>query len=368
MTFKSYCKWTDDQKSIFKSKQLEDFLRIKDLLINYFSNRDDDCWKAIALKMASVRKNCDVIDYQEESTADAYVIQHLLDRYHRFQIMQNCLLENDLSNRKTDRPIRILDVGTGPAPALLAFSDYYQELNTALGEMVYSCKEDYVEQSNGFRAFLHRFCEMALSVPHRYAVPYHHGSFYDMNGIELSQQVWKYDGRPVEKRNTFDLVLFSNFLTNEQTVNLFEKDLYEIRKGVKNHGLIIVVGAVKEKNTKYEDAFKAYDRIFTRSISNWKYIGRWKRLMSRTFSYDYCDSYGEHMREFYAFIKRQFEKANAWNMIDSETRAAFANRIDNNIARVREDAWEGVKWEMTVYQKSVWLNGKYKMNVRTKRN
>lgn len=118
--------------------------------------------------MSDVVKNCDKIDYKSIYTAGAYAIWHFLDRYHRFQLMQAVLLENNYNFHRTDRPARIMDVGTGPAPALFAFSDCYKTLNSILGINACACEEDYIEQSKGFREFLHKYCELAICEGHKF--------------------------------------------------------------------------------------------------------------------------------------------------------------------------------------------------------
>lgn len=126
---KRYAQWTKEEKNSFATQQEIKFGIMKKLLSLYFDSQNESYWKAVAVEMSDVVKNCDKIDYKSIYTAGAYAIWHLLDRYHRFQLMQAVLLENNYNFHRTDRPARIMDIGTGPAPALFAFSDCYKTLN-----------------------------------------------------------------------------------------------------------------------------------------------------------------------------------------------------------------------------------------------
>ena len=350
---KRYNQWTEEEKNSFIKQQEKDFEIMKKMLSLYFDIQDESYWKAVAAEMLNVVKNCDRINYQSRYTADAYAIWHLLDRYRRFQLMQKFLLENNYGIHLTVRPIRIMDVGTGPAPALLAFSDFYKELNSILENNAYSCKEDYIEKSEGFREFLHRFCEIAFCEGHKFEVPYHHGSFYDIKEFSGALDIVSFGGIHRKKRFHPDMVIFSNFLTNEGIVEKYKVQLNEISKSMKNYGLIIVVSS-KQSDKKYKKAFEEYNHLFLRKTVNWKYIVRWQRK-KKDFVYNYCDSAGEIMRSFYAEIKKHFIENNAWQDIDLYTQQQFQERIDNDEKKIKEDGWKGNKWEMNIYQKRVRL-------------
>lgn len=146
---------------------------------------------------------------------------------------------------------------------MLAFSDFYNTLNLILGNDIYSCKEDYIEQSEGFRQFLHRFCEIALGEGHKFEVPFQYGSFYDIEEFSSALDFVSFGGMHRKKRFHPDIVIFSNFLTNEGIVEKYKAQLSEIAKSMKNHGLIIVV-SLKQTGRKYKRAFDSYNQIFLR--------------------------------------------------------------------------------------------------------
>lgn len=359
MVIQDYHTWTSAEIRMLEEKQREDFIYLKKALINYFNINSSEYWKAVAVHMQDVLDFCDKIDYKEPETADAYAICHLLDRYHRFQIMQLELLKSNLTNHLKNRPFNILDVGTGPAPALFAFSDYYRALNAVANEEIYKCEEDYVEQSSGFRAFLHRFCELSLDL-HPYSVPFHHGTFDNFKNVSFEERrrgIWD---EWYTKKYRFDIALFSNFFTKTDTVSEFRDELISVCRVMRNHGLIIVVGACDEKSEKYIDVYKTCDEIIARRFGNWKFYGFWRKIIQQEVTYNYADEYGEEMRDFYSTIKKQFENTNTWQYVPQKARENLEGKIANSRDQIIKDSWKGLSWKMTVYQKRVWPTDKIK--------
>lgn len=359
MAIEDYHTWTSAEIGILEEKQRKDFSYLKEALINYFNIESSEYWKAVAVRMQDVLDSCDTIDYKEPETADAYAIWHLLDRYHRFQIMQVALLKSNLTNHLKNRPINILDVGTGPAPALFAFSDYYRALNALAGEEIYKCEEDYVEQSNGFRMFLHRFCELSWGL-HSYSVPFHHGSFENFRNLSFEQRRRDIWDEWYTQKYRFDIALFSNFFTTTSTVSEFRNELIHVCRVMRKHGLILVVGACDEKSKKYIDVYKACDEIIARRFRNWKFYGWWRKIIQREFTYNYADEYGKEMRHFYSTIREQFKNSDTLQYVSEKARKNLEGRIANTRDKIINDSWQGLSWKMTVYQKKVWPTDKIK--------
>jgi hypothetical protein len=64
---------------------------------------------------------------------------HLVDRYRRFwNVLEELLRATALPVR--DTALDVLDVGTGPAPALYAVNDFFEELRVFAGEANDSCR------------------------------------------------------------------------------------------------------------------------------------------------------------------------------------------------------------------------------------
>ncbi len=83
--------------------------------------------EAFASNIPKVLSRCDEDIYDEPLMADAYAYVHLLDRYRRFWDVLIELTRGNLLPMR-DSGIEVLDVGTGPAPALFAVEDFYRAL------------------------------------------------------------------------------------------------------------------------------------------------------------------------------------------------------------------------------------------------
>ena len=112
--------WLDDTGFLYNRLDLL-ASKLERYLLSYKLTSSEDM-RQVASKFSDVLKKCDLIDYQEDSTAIAYAILHFLNRYRRFQLNFLRLIEKDLLPIR-DRTINALDVGTGPGPALYALSD-----------------------------------------------------------------------------------------------------------------------------------------------------------------------------------------------------------------------------------------------------
>lgn len=346
-----------------KKAQWDDFCVLRGFLESYFSRIDDpDFWKRIAKQMNSTLKSCDDINFNSPESAHAYVIWHLLDRYHRFQLMQLELFKHGFL-LFPQQNIRILDVGTGPAPALFAFSDFYHALNQIEGQERFCCREDYVEQSEEFRSFLHHFCELSYH-NHTYSIPFHHGTFYDFSDISFEQTQMRSRGRPYKTKHLFEIAVFSSFFTSVDSLSKFKKSLSAVKRVMKNRGLIIITGACDPNNGKgeYPKIYKQCDKLLTGNFSNWKFKGYWQRVkkLKTDFSYNYGDPYGEEMRKFYQFTKEKFQYFNAWNDMDLKAQKKLEERISNTLDKIEQENQDGTSWKMIVYQKHVRLSLAYR--------
>ncbi|MBP3510055.1 hypothetical protein [Oscillibacter sp.] len=355
MTFFNYTSMNGHTGKTFSELQFECFLTLKKHLMDYllcaessYSPEPADYWKKIAQMMPNVLSSCDTIDYRDPIMTDSYAICHLLDRYHRFQLMQEFLLNQNLTMRKVHKPTDILDVGTGPAPALFAFSDFYNILNEIAGEKKYACRQDYVEQSSAFRQFLHRFCELPDCA---YAVPFHLGSFRDFSDIQFDEKYYEPGKGHRTRKYRYDMIIFSNFLTSQEGVKKFKKELREVCRAVRNHGLILVVGASASQSQKYRDTYDACDSVILRPFRNRLFVGNWEKILRHKFVYNYADAYGSELREFYQLIQQKIEKFNAPEEIPPKTKDFLTGRIQNTPEKIAEDGWSGVPWDLSIYQK-----------------
>lgn len=340
--------------------------RLEGFLIENVLN-DERRAKCVASKLEDVLKNCDEITYDEDGAAEAYAILHFLDRYHRFQLIFLKMIESDLLTINREE-IDNLDVGTGPAPALFALSDiyslvreYHTSNNIRLPFKLINEKNDYVERSKGFRYWLHHFTEYANYIDRDtndifYNVPYHHGKFDDFKGIEFNRNKSLYDfdddGDPILVRWTEktrnNLVIFSNFLTNNETVDTFAEELYNSALYLRNKGVLLVVGA-RRNSDKYKHVYTRLDEIIDEGrFSNHRFIGSCKRVEltedEQLMSYSYNSPEGNIIKTFLSNVLEKFKEINAIDLI--------APSVLEMLNKTIQDKYNyQVKWEMHLYQK-----------------
>lgn len=324
--------------------QENDFIIFKDLLLNCIK---EYLPKTLNLSVFSdVFKNCDSIDYQNEEIVAAYVMLHLLDRYVRFQKIQEELLKRgflekwiNMKNRGVKAnpnyklKMRILDVGTGPAPALFAFSDLYEWIKKFYNNKI-DIKEDYIEQSHGFRQFLHFFVEMSLKKDKRYHVPFHHGNFYSLNEFRESDYAMGRRGIKAIRRK-FDIVIFSNFLTNEKIIDENQNYIKEILNSVTNGGLILIVGA-NPNLPKYKKVYKKITNIIGDKYKFKEFYGNWENKYDGSMSVKYKDlNISNEYASYFLTIKEILENNSIYNNLEKTIR----ERIEKCITGGDEAEW-----------------------------
>src|ERR1700724_1995201 len=318
-------------------------------------NHYPELGREMASQLLNVLKNCDTITYNEPGTADAYVLLHFLDRYHRFQLTFDFLARRKLMPPKK-RGVDVLDVGTGPGPSMFAISDFYCE-RLGYVDAPESHRQgpgfriDYVERSREFRQWLHHFTEYANSYAptgRYWYVPYHHGTFADFSAIKFDKEVtsrdWDGDGyEPTSyiRRSRFDLVIFSNFLTTRSQVFQFQKELRDCARFLRNNGILLVVGATAASK-KYGKIYDTISEVIVgQKYGSRKFVAWCERanLEPHTLSYQWSDEYGQqvrkHLRAVYgvlearhldvirdeaarirnASLRRGYDRTNAWQIL-----------------------------------------------------
>lgn len=332
-----------------KKKQIEDLLFLKKILIKIFrEKRDNFGFDFSNMKDFKVFKDvitsCNEVDYNKMDTVMAYVMLHLLERYSRFQYMQLKLIENKeydfisnltekMSNDENDYTIRILDVGTGPAPALLAFSDFYDWLQQ-YKNIKLEVNSDYIEKSSAFRKFLHFFTELAQMEGKYYKVPFHNGKHHDI--LEYEEM-----DRSNLKKTTYykyDLVIFSNFLTTSGFVETIESNLKNIFNSMTNKSTVIISGGLPE-NENYRKIYDSIDKYFKRPFKHRVYKGEWKQIFSNTLKFEKSKSEsGKIVNEYYREIKSLLDEEDVFEKLPEETRKLIvkgSNEGDHSIWHTR---------------------------------
>ena len=86
--------------------------------------------------------------------------------------------------------------------------------------------------------------------------------------------------RYVPYKRSFDMVIYSNFLTNVNVVNMFQKQLKKTMFYLRNRGVMVIVGA-KPTDPKYAPVYTQIDTILrSQKYTNYRYGGWYKKKAS----------------------------------------------------------------------------------------
>ena len=328
----------------YRSLQYENFQFLTKIFKEYLLEIEESGWKEIVKELENVLTRCDEIDYQSDATAVAYAIWHFLDRYHRVQVMCDYLLENGFLNRV--KQYDVLDVGTGPSQVLFALSDHFQNLNIIEKQRLCRLNSDYVEQSQGFRNFLHHFVEYALGKEKQYLVPFHLGrtrNAFDIDFVEysFSRKIFKY---------RYDLVFFNNFLTTKDFTEAYADTLRKICKYMRSNGLLIIIGAT-DRSEKYRDIYPMIDEIVNKPFNQKRFYGHWKKVCDREFNCTYIDEYGDILVSFFEDIVKYLKDNDLWEYVPERAKKEFEENMTILIPKETLKNRNGVTWKMVVYRK-----------------
>ncbi len=326
------------------------FQHLSFLLKSYLIEKvlvDTDTTERVVLRFHDVLNNCNNITYNETGIVEAYSIFHFLDRYHRFQEIFISLIEQNSLPVFRRRTIQILDIGTGPAPALFAISDIYDLIRefgklkaiTNLENLQIQC--DYVERSQEFRRWLHNFTEYVnyKSDKYHWQVPYHHGSFDEFKNIQLTRKIYKdnkYTSYLYKEVNlSFDLIITSNFFTEEYQLDSLSNELNNLVLRLRNRGLLLVVGA---RGSVYP---KIYEKLSTivedGKYSNYKFKAYSKKIFEQDFNYSYLDKYGILLKDLVQSILNRIRELNVEDKIPTRVAKTLNSTISNKYDK--EIAW-----------------------------
>ncbi|MFC1714629.1 hypothetical protein ACFL6S_13260 [Candidatus Poribacteria bacterium] len=230
-----------------------------------------------------VLSRCDDDIYDNSLVADAYAYIHLLERYRRFW---SVLIEltNALALPLSDQGINVLDIGTGPAPALYAVSDFYQALHLYAEDV--DCPElaipqpelGSVESSYSMRHLFHILSEIGERKNGPFGTSF--GTFEDLDlekerrnrkDSRISQIIneddtseehakWWVDGNEPWWNiiYRYNLCIFSNFLTQPDSITKFQNELKSVFREIRPGGVIAVVGG---KGKQYPRIYEMMDEL-----------------------------------------------------------------------------------------------------------
>lgn len=234
-------------------------------------------------RLPAVLGQCDDDIYDLAYSAEAYAFVHLVDRYRRFwDVLEILLQTQDLPIR--DASLDVLDVGTGPAPALYAVNDFFEELRH-FSKSSNDCKRlatppprlRSIENSRAMVHLVHNLSEFTGRPGPFYA---DRPTFEGFNPpearaaerlrridelldnwdyseqeariqVHLDQSEWQSIGR-------YHLCIFSNFLTRIEQVSELASELYHVFRALKPGGIVVVVGGTRQH---YPGIYDSIDEV-----------------------------------------------------------------------------------------------------------
>lgn len=289
---------------------------------------NEESAKLVSSQFESVLSKCDEIDYEDYSTTIAYVILHFLPRYHLFQLAFSKLLDKHILPYKKQGS-NILDIGTGPGPALYALSDIYESLfQFGVLKKDFRYMPDYVEQSAGFRNFLHHFTEFLNyrnTQDERWDVPYHHGSFDKFEEIEFNQLISDFWGSRRYIKYRYNIITCANFFTRSHQVEKLKHEIQDCARYLRNKGIFVVLGAQssesKTQDKNYAEIYRRIGEIVENSnYSTNRIIAKAKqcKVKKKLISFDYSCKFGVRINKFHKNIINKLDQYGALDAIVSD--------------------------------------------------
>jgi hypothetical protein len=293
-------------------------------------------------RLPDVLGRCDENIYDLPLTAEAYAFVHLIDRYRRFWDVLSALLRfGELVLR--DIAIDVLDVGTGPAPALYAVNDFYEEMREFGGRtvecnrlMVPAPRLRSIESSRGMVTLVHNLSEFTGRPgpfgpddtsfegfdPPRARAEARSRIIEDLidnwdYGEDAARQAAHLEQGDWQGLNRYHLCIFSNFFTKPTRVQEVESQLRHAFRALKPGGLVVVVGGT---GGDYPRVYDILDEIATKSRAR-----RLRRIPAKV-RCDYANAEAQQIKRLYSSV--------------------FARIPNNDLAddlreRLPRDLWDG---------------------------
>jgi|SRR5260221_3052816 len=248
----------------------------------------------------------------------------------------------------SERGLEVLDIGTGPAPALYATYDFYQALQNFANEKGYSSlvtplpNLSSVESSLNMAHFMHRFSEISERTSGPYSPTFR--DFDRLNFAELrAKERWARIEREMDEQDTsekyakwfvsqmfptdhlyhYNLVILSNFLTEKSKVEGWREELLSTFLTVRHGGIAVVVGGSGEK---YQPVYAIVTEVTKEAL-----LDRVTAIVPERVPCQYTDLYALRIKEHYN---------TTWKWIKSNSGIDEYFLMENNIS---EEFWNPSK-------------------------
>ncbi|MFJ5956616.1 hypothetical protein ACIQC5_11745 [Paenarthrobacter sp. NPDC092416] len=257
-----------------------------------------DAASDVVSQLRSALERCDELTFNDDPDAFAYLLWHQIDRYHRVsQTLDRLFQRGILPLAKPDRPLRVLEVGSGPAPASYAAIDYYVALADwakSRGEVfqISSNTEAHtLDRGSAWQQIVHGLSEELLHIEDRQSVreggPFR-TRFFDITYPEFAnfspgqlhvsarermkreildedelgqfqldsdyQDVNQYAAKRVAA-SAYDLIIVANFVTSTSMMESLKAELENLANSLVPGGVLLTLSG---RNQKYKDLWNEY--------------------------------------------------------------------------------------------------------------
>jgi hypothetical protein len=275
--------------------QLQSVCQAVDAVIRRYVT-DSTSANAVAHALRPTRVACDAVTFRSIDEALAYLVQHLADRYGRVtQVLERLLAIGHLPIRKTR--LTVLDIGAGPAPALYAIHDFYQDLrawteSTGQDIRFTSISDPHaLDRGPSWDAVLHMLSEQLAAVrePARMngSLPFSR-THDDLAGFSVGEihlearesaiahvmRDFDRADEPISRHgaqilateeskrlwapSAYDFIVLCNFLTNPVITDEFAGEITELGRSLTPGGLLIALGGTGDQ---YPEVWSRLDEL-----------------------------------------------------------------------------------------------------------
>lgn len=238
---------------------------------------------------------CDSLAFESTGECLAYVCWHLVDRYGRVQhALDQLAVAGHLPLRR--RPVTLLEVGSGPAPAAYAIADYYASFvewckesgqtvqpspigvlatldrGPAWGQIVHHLSEIVLtqggESDSAARTFGTSYADLrGFSVRRLHDEGIAQSAEREIRGAEWADYcLGDREARELALEtgthppSAYDLIVMCNFLTQSEMTSDLAAELSELSNSLTPGGILMVLGSASER---YDRVYAAIDQLAT---------------------------------------------------------------------------------------------------------
>lgn len=306
--------------------------KLLDFIFKYILTSKENCLD-IANRFYSVTAKCNDLKFDNSGQVYAYIILHFLERYHRFQLIYILLIKLGFFPLNSYKAANIIDIGTGPAQALFSLNDIYKLMmeygkEKNIDKLTHlNYKFDYCEKSMEFRQWLHSFVEHNMDYS---KIPFHHGSFKDFCNIDFKTYSFSFwSEQPLTHKHKYNMIIFSNFLTETTQINNFKNEIIKAYNTLKNGGSLIIIGS-SDKN--YEEIYNDCDEILVKAND----------IIKKNMEYSSNDIFKIKQKEFYSKIIDKLHSFDIESNISKENKKIIEKLISSE---------KDSKWKVCIYIK-----------------